>query len=59
MRYANNQKDTIPQNFFGAGLLSPTKCVTFLSFDSRMEETKQKSRHEKAASAPSAIRRIK
>ncbi|MGA8104280.1 MAG: hypothetical protein WB869_19115 [Candidatus Acidiferrales bacterium] len=46
MRFANNQKDT---KLFGAGLLSPTKCVTFLSFDSRMEETKQKSRHEKGA----------
>src|ERR1700730_11506352 len=44
---------------FGAGLLSPTKRVTFLSFDSRMEETKQKSRHEKGASARTAIRRIK
>src|SRR5580658_4512421 len=44
---------------FGAGLLSPTKCVTFLSFDSRMEEAKQKNRLEKGASARSAIRKIK
>src|SRR5580692_2491471 len=37
---------------FGAGPLSPTKCVTFLSFDSRMQETKQEIRHKIGAPTP-------